>query len=371
MKKIMFVFGTRPEAIKMWPIIRQAQEASGIQPIVCVTSQQLNLQDQALSCLELTADYNLSVMIPDQTLDHIVSTVLAKLGPVLDKEHPDLVIVQGDTTTAFSAAMAAFHRLIPVAHVEAGLRTHNRLSPFPEEMNRVLLSRIADWHFAATPQNKQNLIKEGVSEHRIIVVGNPVVDAVNLVLTNPALSGEFQKWADDALLFDLNEPYIVATLHRRENFGEPLKRIWKAITTWMTENPTWHCVVPMHPNPRVRDELEKDRDHFPNLHLVDPIDYFKFLFLLKSAKFAVSDSGGIQEEAPTLEVPVVLVRENTERPEALESGWVKMVGTETMPVLTQMSAFQTNPKPAHTTGSPFGNGDAGRQIIQFIQKTEL
>lgn len=355
----------------MWPIIRQAERTDGIHSVVCVTSQQLNLQDQALSCLELKADHNLSVMVPNQTLDHIVATVLSKLGPILDAERPDLVVVQGDTTTAFAAGLAAFHRQIPVAHVEAGLRTFNRLSPFPEEMNRVLLSRLANWHFAATDRNRENLLAEGVNDSQIVVVGNPVVDAVNLVLSNPQLAEEFSRWAEAELMFDLDEPYVVCTLHRRENFGEPMTRIWKAITTWMSENPSWHCIVPMHPNPRVRELLVKDRNHFPNLHLVDPIDYFKFLFLLKSARFAVSDSGGIQEEAPTLEVPVVLVRENTERPEALETGWVKMVGTETMPVLNQMTAFQNAGKPKSGGVSPFGSGDAAQKMIEFILKTEL
>ncbi len=368
MKKIMFVFGTRPEAIKMWPIIRQARLSSRIRPIVCVTSQQLNLQDQALKCLDLSVDYDLSIMVPDQTLDHIVAAVLSKLGPVLDQEKPEIVVVQGDTTTAFSAGLAAFHRHIPVAHVEAGLRTYNQQSPFPEEMNRVLLSRLATWHFVATEQNRQNLVREGVPDERIRRVGNPVVDAVHLVLSDASLESEFQTWAKIALPFNLAEPYIVATLHRRENFGEPLNRIWKAITSWMIQNPTWHCIVPLHPNPRVREILEKDRHQFPNLHLTEPIDYFKFLFLLKSARFSVSDSGGIQEEAPTLKVPVVLVRETTERPEALESGWVKMVGTDGEAVFNQMSGFQNPSTSDIRTENPFGSGDSGQRIIQILEE---
>lgn len=365
MKKIFIVFGTRPEAIKLAPLILAMNTHPKFKVIVCVTGQHRAMLDQILTTFNITPDYDLNLMKPNQNLSSLTASLLQELAPILDKEKPELLVVQGDTTTSFAAALSAFYHHIPIAHVEAGLRTHTIQSPFPEEFNRQTTSKLATYHFAPTPTEKQNLIHEGISEDHILVCGNTVIDALFLGL---------QKGKESAVSLPISavdSPIILVTCHRRESFGEGLKHICEALHQLATTHPDYTIVFPVHPNPNVSSPVHQRLEHIPNIQLIAPLDYIPFIALMSKAKLILTDSGGIQEEAPSLNIPVLVMRDSTERKDAITAGVAKLVGTKTKEIVsaaneliatTQLYTYMSNQP------NPYGNGSASKQIIEFLEK---
>ena len=371
MKKVMLVFGTRPEAIKMAPLVRAFQaDKEHFEPVVCVTGQHREMLDQVLEIFQIVPQYDLNIMKPGQDLFDVTSRVLMEMREVLSKEKPDLVLVHGDTTTSMAAALAAFYQQIPVGHVEAGLRTHDVYSPWPEEMNRQLTARIASYHFAPTVLSKENLLKEGISEKNIFVTGNTVIDALHLMTDNMGI-------ARDGVP---EKRMVLITGHRRENFGDGLLHICQAIKTLAEKYPDVDFVYPMHPNPNVRNAIKKafGIDEISeeisksngNLKFMEPLDYVQFVSLMAQSTLVLTDSGGIQEEAPGLGKPVLVMRDTTERPEAVEAGTVKMVGTnyekivgEVSLLLDDASAYQAMSKAVN----PYGDGHACERILNILR----
>lgn len=341
MKKVMLVFGTRPEAIKMAPLVKEFQtRASEFETIVCVTGQHREMLEQVLSLFEITPDYDLAIMKAGQDLYDVTSLVLLGLRDVLKKEEPDVVLVHGDTATSTAAALAAFYQKIPVGHVEAGLRTHNIYSPWPEEMNRQLTGRMATYHFAPTELSRQNLLAEGVSDEHILVTGNTVIDALHQVVERVKSDAALQQQVAEDLLkagydvtrLDQGRRLVLITGHRRENFGEGFLHICRAIKTLSERFPEVDFVYPMHLNPNVRKPIHEvfgeDLKGFSNLFFIEPLEYLQFVSLMERSTLVLTDSGGIQEEAPGLGKPVLVMRDTTERPEAVEAGTVQLVGTD-------------------------------------------
>jgi UDP-N-acetylglucosamine 2-epimerase (non-hydrolysing) len=319
--KVLVVFGTRPEAIKMAPVIRELQEVKDIETVVAVTAQHREMLDQVLNLFAIKADYDLNLMKEQQDLFSITTGVLNGLKEILEKEKPHLVLVHGDTTTTFAAALAAFYQRIPVGHVEAGLRTRNKYSPYPEEMNRTLAGRIAELHFAPTDTARDNLLAESTANFKIWVTGNTVIDAL---LETVQLD---YKFGPELQGIDFNKRLILVTTHRRENWGSSMRNIYQALIDIVQEFPDVEVVFPVHRNPVVRDiaeEMLKGRERF---HLIDPLDYEPFANLMNRCYLVMTDSGGMQEEAPSLGKPVLVLRDTTERPEAVQAGTVKLVGT--------------------------------------------
>lgn len=360
MKKIMLVFGTRPEAIKMAPLVKEFQKyPDQFQTIVCVTGQHREMLDQVLHLFDIKPDYDLNIMKQGQDLYDVTARVLVGMRDVLIEVHPDLVLVHGDTTTSTASALAAFYQQIPVGHVEAGLRTHNIYSPWPEEMNRLITSRIATYNFAPTQLSKQNLLSEGIAEGKITVTGNTVIDALYLVLDkmkkdknlNSQLKEELKRSGYNIERLSENKRLVLITGHRRENFGEGFINICSAIKTLSEKYTEVDFVYPMHLNPNVRSAIEQVfgmlseiRDNssnscFPNMFFIEPLDYLPFVYLMEKSDIVLTDSGGIQEEAPGLGKPVLVMRETTERPEALEAGTVKLVGTNYDKIISAVSAL--------------------------------
>src|SRR5215470_16539714 len=329
--RIVTVFGTRPEAIKMAPVIRAARTAK-VDAYVCVTAQHRDMLDQMLRVFAITPDYDLNLMQDNQTPLEFAARVFETLPAVLRKIRPDWLLVQGDTTTAFAAAFVAFQEKIRVGHVEAGLRTGDKLRPFPEEMNRHLVSAIADLNFVPTTRAAANLRAEGVPDSRIIITGNTVVDALKIILSAPA---QFS----DPRLAQLSGKILLVTAHRRENFGAPLEQICSAIRALTEKFSDLTVVLPVHPNPTVRAVVTAQLENRPRIVLTDPLAYPEFIHLMKRAALILSDSGGVQEESPTVRTPVLVMREVTERPEAVESGWAQLVGTSREEIVTQASAW--------------------------------
>lgn len=358
--RILTVFGTRPEAIKMAPIIHAAR-AAGIETHVCVTAQHRDLLDQMLRVFRITPDHDLNLMQDDQTPLEFAARVFESLPPVLRKIRPDWLLVQGDTTTAFAAAFVAFQEKIRVGHVEAGLRTFDKLRPFPEEMNRRLISSLADLNFAPTLRAAANLRAEGVPDLRIVVTGNTVVDAIHGILSAPA---EFV----DPRLAQLSGRILLVTAHRRENFGAPLEQICTAILALVEKFPDLTTVLPVHPNPSVHAAVHARLRNQPRILLVDPLSYPEFVHLMQRAALILSDSGGVQEEAPSVGTRVLVMREITERPEAVESGWAQLVGTSTEEIVTRASALLAQGESAKSIGAPnpFGDGHAAAKILQAL-----
>ena len=365
--KIMTVFGTRPEAIKMAPLVKALEAESGIESVLCVTAQHRSMLDQVLELFELQPRYDLDIMQPDQTISMITSHVLCGMEKILEKEQPDRVLVHGDTSTTFATALACFYRQIPVGHVEAGLRTHCRYSPFPEEMNRVLTGHIADLHFAPTERNRENLLREGIPSERIHVTGNTVIDALLQVAGKPY---EFQDEVLSKIDF-ANRRVITVTCHRRENLGEYMDNIFGAIGQIAREFPDVEVVYPVHLNPKVRESAKRNLGEIPNVHLISPLTYQPFVRLMAGSYLIITDSGGMQEEAPALGKPVLVVRRETERPEAVEAGTVKLAGVEketiygmTRTLLTDTSAYQAMARAVN----PYGDGKACRRIIDILRE---
>ena len=379
----MLVFGTRPEAIKMAPLVKEFQKnPEHFQTIVCVTGQHRQMLDQVLELFEITPDYDLDIMKAGQDLYDVTSRVLIGMRDVLKEAQPEVVLVHGDTTTSTAAALAAFYQQIPVGHVEAGLRTHNIYSPWPEEMNRQLTGRIATYHFAPTPLSRENLLSEGVQEATISVTGNTVIDAlywvVNKVKSDNALGHQLQQMLMNAG-YDVNRlqgerRLVLITGHRRENFGDGFINMCTAIRDLTQKYPNVDFVYPMHLNPNVRKPIHEVFGEYlsnlGNMFFIEPLEYLSFVYLMEKADIVLTDSGGIQEEAPGLGKPVLVMRDTTERPEALDAGTVKLVGTDYNKILTEVSILLDNEdayKAMSHAVNPYGDGLAcGRIVAQFM-----
>lgn len=366
MIKVMTVFGTRPEAIKMAPVVLELKKhADKIQTVVAVTAQHRQMLDQVLELFRIEPDYDLDIMSQGQTLYDITTKSLMGLKSVLETEKPDIVLVHGDTTTTFAGALAAYYQQIPVGHVEAGLRTGNIYSPFPEEMNRKLTGSIAAIHFAPTATAKANLLNENVTEENIYITGNTVIDAL-MKTVDPAYTFE-----DEMLnhIDFLRHRVILMTTHRRENLGEPMRHIYKALRSIVEEFPDTEVVFPVHRNPLVRKVVEEELSGADRIHLIDPMEYEPFANLMNKCSLVLTDSGGIQEEAPSLGKPVLVLRNTTERPEAVAAGTVRLIGTEkdvvyneTKRLLTDQHAYDT----MSNAVNPYGDGKAAQRIVQAI-----
>ncbi len=372
-KKILLVFGTRPEAIKMCPLVREFQKyPNDFETVVCVTGQHREMLDQVLEIFDVKPDYDLNIMKQGQDLYDVTARVLTGMRDVLDEVKPDVVLVHGDTTTSMAAAMAAFYRQIPVGHVEAGLRTHNLYSPWPEEMNRQVTGRIAEFDFAPTPLSRQNLLNEGVPEERITVTGNTVIDALHWVVENVLAKGYQPKDPSVASLLQDDRRKVLITGHRRENFGEGFISMCTAIRDLARKYPEVDFVYPMHLNPNVRKPIRQVFGDHPaeNLHFIEPLDYLDFVYLMSRSYIVLTDSGGIQEEAPGLGKPVLVMRDTTERPEALEAGTVKLVGTDYERIVTEVSDLLDDPAcyqaMSHAV-NPYGDGKACPRIVEKLK----
>ena len=364
--KVMTIFGTRPEAIKMAPVVLELQKhPEQIQSLVAVTAQHREMLDQVLHLFRINPDYDLDIMSPSQTLFDITSRALNGLNEVLAEARPDLVLVHGDTTTTFVGALAAFYHQIPVGHVEAGLRTGNKYSPYPEEMNRKLAGALTDLHFAPTATARQNLLRENIDPESIFVTGNTVIDAL-LATVKPDF-----RFADELLtsLDFTGQRVILVTTHRRENLGEPMRHVYQALKRIVTEFPDVEVVFPVHRNPKVREVVESVLGHLPRVHLTDPLDYEPFVNLMARSTLILTDSGGIQEEAPSLGKPVLVLRDTTERPEAIEAGTVRLIGTTEETVYQEAKILLTDSaryRAMSEAANPYGDGQAAQRIVRTI-----
>jgi UDP-N-acetylglucosamine 2-epimerase (non-hydrolysing) len=381
MKKIMLVFGTRPEAIKMAPLVKEFQKyPDQFQTIVCVSGQHREMLDQVLQLFDIIPDFDLNIMQQGQDLYDVTARVLTGMRDVLKTAQPDIVLVHGDTTTSTASALAAFYQQIPVGHVEAGLRTHNIYSPWPEEMNRLITSRIATYNFAPTSLSKQNLLDEKISEDKIIVTGNTVIDALYMVIdkinADTKMANELQadllKSGYNINRLDNNRRLVLITGHRRENFGSGFINICQAIKTLSEQYPLVDFVYPMHLNPNVRKPILEvfGNEALSNMFFIEPLDYLPFVYLMGKCQIVLTDSGGIQEEAPGLGKPVLVMRDTTERPEALEAGTVKLVGTNYDSIVSEVSKLLDNKAyydKMSTAVNPYGDGKAcGRIVDRFL-----
>ena len=379
----MLVFGTRPEAIKMAPLVKVLQKRSeDFQTIICVTAQHREMLDQVLDIFNISPDYDLDIMKKDQDLYDITIRILNGMRDVLRKVQPDLVLVHGDTTTATVAALAAFYQQIPVGHVEAGLRTYDIYSPWPEEMNRQLIGRIATYHFTPTFYSKKNLLLEGVCENRIIVTGNTVIDALYWVVDrikndfalNTKLEMLIRQNGYDVNRLSRDRKLVLITGHRRENFGEGFVSICKAIKKMVVKYPNVDFVYPMHLNPNVRNPIHDtfskwELSEVGNVFFIEPLEYLSFVYLMEKSAIILTDSGGIQEEAPSLGKPVLVMRETTERPEALEAGTVKLVGTDCLRIVNEVSSLLENQEiydKMSKSLNPYGDGKACERMVNYM-----
>ena len=369
--KILSVFGTRPEAIKMAPLIHCLQKSDRFDSRVCVTGQHREMLDQMLRLFKISPDHDLNIMSENQTLFDVTTQALLKLQVVLAEEKPDCVLVQGDTTTTFVASLAAYYENVPIAHIEAGLRTNNLRSPFPEEGNRSLVGRLANLHFAPTQQAKDNLLLENIADHNIHVTGNTVIDAllwVNNRVMDTDFSGMFGS-AEMVLHSDL--PIILITGHRRENFGEGFQSLCKALSHLAKTHPDWQFVYPVHLNPNVQSPVRKHLSELGNIHLIPPLDYAPFVYLMNRAKLIITDSGGVQEEAPSLGKPVLVTRDITERSEAVEVGTAIIVGTDPDKIIAETESLMSDSVRYARMASvknPYGDGKAAEKILKILEK---
>ena len=363
--KVMSIFGTRPEAIKMAPVVMELMRHSDeIETKTLVTAQHREMLDQVLHLFRIVPDYDLNIMAAGQTLFDITTRAMMGINEVFQKDRPDLVLVHGDTTTTFAGALAAYYHQIPVGHVEAGLRTHDIYSPFPEEMNRRLTGGIATLHFAPTATAHDNLAAEGVPERRIFVTGNTVIDALH-----HTVRPDYMLPAELAQVDFANNRVLLVTTHRRENLGEPMRHVYRAIHDVVDGLPDVEVIFPVHRNPKVREIVQEELGHLPRVHLIDPLDYEPFANLMARVDIVLTDSGGIQEEAPALGKPVLVLRDTTERPEAVAAGTVHLIGTaeehvynETMRLLTDTGAYAAMAEAVN----PYGDGRAAQRIIEAI-----
>lgn len=363
-RKILVLFGTRPEAIKLAPVISELKKHGEFQTVVVSSSQHTDLLAPLLEIFSLNVDHDLEVMTANQTPNQVCAKVVSSLDEILEREKPDAILVQGDTTTAFAGAFAAFNRRIKIGHVEAGLRSGNISSPFPEELNRRLISQLATFHFAATDKNKENLLAENVSEKQIFVTGNTVVDALHSILENKQPSREIENLIEstDGL------KRILLTTHRRESFGEAMSGNLQILREFVEKNADVCLIFPVHPNPNVRTVTEKILANRERIFLLEPLDYVDFVALLKNAWLIASDSGGVQEEAPSLGKPLLILRQNTERPEAIEAGIAKLVGDDLETLLRENYRDETWISSVREIENPFGDGKAAQRIVEILER---
>lgn len=363
--KILSVFGTRPEAIKMAPVVRELASCPDVASRVVVTAQHREMLDQVMEAFNLKSDYDLEIMRQGQDLFDVTIAVLNGLKGILQAERPDLVLVQGDTTTTFTGALAAFYCQIPVGHIEAGLRTYQKYAPFPEEVNRVLTTRLADLHFAPTARSREALLQEGIESKNVFVTGNTVIDALHQALEKP-----FTLTPELARPFRENKRVILLTTHRRENLGAPLHNIYHALREVLGAHPDVGVVFPMHKNPAVRREVNSVLCGVERVYLTEPLDYLPFINVMKRSHLVLTDSGGIQEEAPALGKPVLVLREVTERPEAAAYGTARLIGTDPQQVKSEVNLLLDDQdaylKMANSV-NPYGDGMAARRICQVVQ----
>ena len=379
----MLVFGTRPEAIKMAPLVKEFQKyPEKFETVVCVTGQHREMLDQVLSIFDIKPEYDLNIMKQGQDLYDVTARVLTGMRDVLKESKPDVVLVHGDTTTSTAAALAAFYQQIPVGHVEAGLRTHNIYSPWPEEMNRQITGRIAEYDFAPTPLSRSNLLGEGIRETKITVTGNTVIDALYWVVDkikntselDKELANELVKAGYDTMRLDNSKKLVLITGHRRENFGNGFISMCRAIKALTKKYPDVDFVYPMHLNPNVRKPIHEvfgeNLKDLGNMFFIEPLEYLSFVYLMEKSNIVLTDSGGIQEEAPGLGKPVLVMRDTTERPEALEAGTVKLVGTDYDMIVNEVSALLDDPAHYNSMSqavNPYGDGEASSRILHFLE----
>ena len=369
MKKILFIFGTRPEAIKMAPLIKEFQKEEEFETKVCVTAQHRQMLDQVLKFFNINPDYDLNLMKSNQSLFDITADILKNLELILEKEKPDIIFVQGDTTTAFVGALAGFYKKIKVAHIEAGLRSYNKYSPFPEEINRILVGHLADYHFAPTERAKENLFKENIKEN-VYVVGNTVIDALFLGLDIIKKEGEekYYKYFD---FIDFSKKIILVTGHRRESFGKPLKNICYALKEISNSFSDVEIVYPVHLNPNVRESVNRILRNQERIHLIEPLEYQYLIWLMNKSYLVLTDSGGIQEEAPSLGKPVLVMREVTERVEGIEAGIAKLVGTRKEMIVKEVKTLLENKEKYNKMSkaiNPYGDGTASKAILKILKE---
>ena len=359
------VFGTRPEAVKMAPVVKEL-ERRGIDHVVIVTAQHRGMLDQILDVFDIHPHHDLDIMQHDQDLFYVTSAVLNGIKPVLLKEKPDVLLVQGDTTTTFAVSLAAYYLKIPVGHVEAGLRTWDKMNPYPEELNRQLTTRLTEYHFAPTEWAKRNLAAEGIKPEHIFVTGNTVIDALLMTVDQDYRF-------DDAMLDSIdfkNRRVILLTSHRRENFGEPMKEIFSACKELVEKNPDVELIYPVHPNPNVRKAVQEILSNVPRVHLIEPMEYRPFVQLMNKSYLILTDSGGVQEEAPSLGKPVLVLRKTTERPEAIDAGTAKLVGTDRMQIVRTAQKLLSDPseyRQMSMRSNPYGDGKAAQRIVDILQ----
>ena len=364
MKKVMLVFGTRPEAIKMCPLVKELKTREELQTIVCVTGQHRQMLDMVLEAFDVTPDYDLSIMKDKQTLFDVTTNILNRIKEVLEKEKPDVVLVHGDTSTTFVTALACFYLQIPVGHVEAGLRTYNIYSPYPEEFNRQAVSIISKFNFAPTELSKQNLLKEGKDPDSIYVTGNTAIDALKTTVRENYTHPELE-WAKGSRL-------IMITAHRRENLGEPMRHMFKAIRRVMDEHPDVKAIYPIHMNPVVREIANEYLGDDDRIHIIEPLDVLDFHNFLSRSYLILTDSGGIQEEAPSLGKPVLVMRDTTERPEGIAAGTLKLVGTEEETIYNEFSRLLSDKEEYEAmskASNPYGDGHACERIADVLVRT--
>ena len=375
MKKILLVFGTRPEAIKMAPLVKALQkDTEHFETRVCVTAQHRQMLDQVLEVFGITPEYDLNIMAPNQDLYDITAKVLLGLREVLKDFRPDTVLVHGDTTTSMAASLAAFYMQIPVGHVEAGLRTYNMLSPWPEEMNRQVTDRICTYYFAPTEQSKVNLLQENIDAKKIFITGNTVIDAllmaVDIISTTAGVKEKMAKELQEKGYTVGDREYILVTGHRRENFGDGFLHICKAIKELAALHPEMDIVYPVHLNPNVQKPVYELLSGLSNVYLISPLDYLPFIYAMQHSTLLLTDSGGVQEEAPSLGKPVLVMRDTTERPEAVEAGTVKLVGTNAEEIVSNVTALLLDKemyKRMSETHNPYGDGQACERIIAALR----
>jgi len=371
---LLFIFGTRPEAVKMAPLIKECKKyPENFNVKILVTGQHREMLDQVLEFFKIVPDYDLNLMKPNQTLFDVTADALRGMNDIIDEVKPDLIIVQGDTTTVFTGALAGYYKKVKVAHLEAGLRTGDKYSPFPEEMNRILTSHLSDYHWAPTEQSKKNLLVEGIKEESVHIVGNTVIDGLLLALDLLKEEGD-TKYMEFFKDIDFSKKVILVTAHRRESFGEPFENICSAIKELSTEHPEVEFVYPVHLNPNVRRPVVSILGNIKNIHLLDPLDYLPFVFLMKHAKIVLTDSGGIQEEAPSLGKPVLVMREVTERPEAVEAGTVRLVGTNKNNIVKEVEKILSDEalyKSMSKARNPYGDGQASKRIVSILKRMSM
>lgn len=372
--RILTIFGTRPEAIKMAMLVKKLNQTAGVNHKLCITAQHREMLDQVLNFFEIVPDYDLDLMRPGQDLTDITSRVLLKLRDVFKEFNPDLVLVHGDTTTCFAGALSAFYAGIKVGHVEAGLRTGNLLSPFPEEANRVLVSKIANFHFAPTERNRQNLIIENIDKDKILLTGNTVIDSLHFA--SKKINSFSNDVKDDRLkaIYNSSNKIVLITGHRRENFGDGFINICNALRTLALKYESIYFVYPVHLNPNVQKPVHEILGDLNNVHLTNPLSYPDFVYAMKNCWAILTDSGGVQEEAPGLGKPVLVMRDNTERPEAVEAGTVKLVGANSKNIIDGISNLIENQDLYNNmarANNPYGDGLAVDRIVSYLMKTSI